>query len=140
MNLEKYTKNAQEAVLASQNLAVSEGNQEIECEHLHLALMRQKDGLISKLVKNMGADSAGITAELEQEVAKLPKVSGGPDGMYLSMKLNNLFMKAEKEAGNFKDEYVSVEHLYLALLDTRGIPSGKILANHGAHTGIRARA
>ena len=89
MNIEKYTQNAQQAVMDSQNIAVSEGNQTLEVEHLHLALLRQKDGLIPKLLKSMGVNESQFEGEVETEVAKLPKVSGGSGQLYASGRLNS---------------------------------------------------
>jgi len=131
MNIERYTQNAQGAVMDCQNIAISEGHQMLDGEHLHLALLMQKDGLIPKLVKNMGADPTLMIAELEGEMEKLPKVSGNADGVYASRRLNQLFLNAEKEADKFKDEYVSVEHLYLALLGEKGTPSARIISKYG---------
>ncbi len=127
MNIEKYTKNAQSAVMECQNIGVSMGNQSLEAEHLHLALLQQTDGLIPKLLSNMGVDINRLTSDIKREVQKLPKVSGNSDNVYLSRTLNEIFIKAEEEARQFKDEYVSVEHLYLALLSERKAKSFDIL-------------
>lgn len=132
MNLERYTQNAQSAVLESQNIALSEGQQMIDVEHLHLALLMQKEGLIPKLVHNMGCDPTALIADLEAEIEKLPKVSGsGANNVYISNRMNRVLMDAEKEADQFKDEYVSVEHIYLAILNERGTASAKILSKYG---------
>ena len=131
MNIEKYTQNAQQAIMDCQNIAISEGHQMLDGEHLHLALMMQKDGLIPKLVKFMNIDPTSIIVDLEEEMEKLPKVSGAADNMYSSRRLSQILMKAEKIADDFKDEYVSVEHLYLALLEERGTPSAKIFSKFG---------
>ena len=114
-----------------QNIAISEGHQMLDGEHLHLALMMQKDGLIPKLIKFMNIDPTSIIVDLEEEMEKLPKVSGAADNMYSSRRLSQILMKAEKIADDFKDEYVSVEHLYLALLEERGTPSSKIFSKFG---------
>ena len=84
MNIEKYTQNAQQAIMDCQNIAISEGHQMLDGEHLHLALMMQKDGLIPKLIKYMNLDPTSIIADLEAEMEKLPKVSGAADNMYSS--------------------------------------------------------
>ena len=131
MNIEKYTQNAQSAIMDCQNIAISEGHQMLDGEHLHLALMMQKDGLIPKLIKFMNIDPTSIIVDLEEEMEKLPKVSGAADNMYSSRRLSQILMKAEKIADDFKDEYVSVEHLYLALLEERGTPSAKIFSKFG---------
>ena len=81
MNIEKYTQNAQQAIMDCQNIAISEGHQMLDGEHLHLALMMQKDGLIPKLVKFMNIDPTSIIVDLEEEMEKLPKVSGAADNM-----------------------------------------------------------
>lgn len=131
MNIEKYTQNAQQAIMDCQNIAISEGHQMLDGEHLHLALMMQKDGLIPKLVKFMNIDPTSIVADLQEEMEKLPRVSGAADNMYSSRRLSQILMRAEKIADEFKDEYVSVEHLYLALLEERGTPSAKIFSKFG---------
>ena len=131
MNIEKYTQNAQQAVMDSQNIAVSEGNQTLEVEHLHLALLRQKDGLIPKLLKSMGVNESQFEGEVEAEVAKLPKVSGGSGQLYASGRLNKVLVGAEKNAEDFKDEYVSVEHIYLAMLAERNTPSAELFKKYG---------
>ena len=131
MNIEKYTQNAQQAIMDCQNIAISEGHQMLDGEHLHLALMMQKDGLIPKLIKYMNLDPTSIIADLEAEMEKLPKVSGAADNMYSSRRLSQLLMRAEKIADEFKDEYVSVEQLYLALLEEKGTPSARIFSKFG---------
>ena len=131
MNIEKYTQNAQQAIMDCQNIAISEGHQMLDGEHLHLAIMMQKDGLIPKLIKYMNLDPTSIIADLEAEMEKLPKVSGAADNMYSSRRLSQLLMRAEKIADEFKDEYVSVEHLYLALLEEKGTPSARIFSKFG---------
>ncbi len=130
MNIEKFTQNAQQAIMDCQNIAISEGHQMLDGEHLHLALLQQTDGLIPKLLKFMETDPHLIIAELEEEMEKLPKVSGGGDNIYSSRRLSTILMNAEKNAESFKDEYVSVEHIYLALLDEKGTPSAKIFAKY----------
>ena len=130
MNIEKYTQNAQQAVMDCQNIAISEGHQMLDGEHLHMALLMQKDGLIPKLLKYMNVDATAMIADVEEELEKLPKVSGNADNMYSSRRLSQLLMRAEKIAEEFKDEYVSVEHLYLALLEEKGTPSAKIFAKY----------
>ena len=110
MNIDKLTQNAQSAIMDCQNIAISEGHQMLDGEHLHLALLMQKDGLIPKLLKYMEVDPAYMIAELEEQIEKLPKVSGAADNIYASRRLNQILMNAEKEAEHFKDEYVSVEH------------------------------
>ncbi|MBR5315707.1 MAG: ATP-dependent chaperone ClpB [Firmicutes bacterium] len=130
MNVEKLTQNAQSAIMDCQNIAISEGHQMLEGEHLHLALLMQKDGLIPKLLKYMEVDPSYLIADLELEIEKLPKVLGAADNLYASRRLNQILMSAEQQAQQFKDEYVSVEHLYLALLQERGTPSSRIFSKY----------
>lgn len=130
MNLEKYTENAQGAIMDCQNIAIEEGHQQIDGEHLNLALTMQRDGLIPKLLKFMEVNTGALIGDLEGEMEKLPKVTGGSDNMYSSRRLQQVFIKAEKIAGEFKDEYVSVEHMYLALLEEKGTPSQTIFKKY----------
>ena len=130
MNIEKYTQNAQQAVMDCQNIAISEGHQMLDGEHLHMALLMQKDGLIPKLLKYLNVDPTAVIADVEEQLEKLPKVSGAADNMYSSRRLSQILMRAEKVAEEFKDEYVSVEHLYIALLEEKGTPSAKIFAKY----------
>ena len=133
MNIEKYTENARQAIVECQNIAVSEGNQEIQVEHLALALLMQRDGLIPKLINAMGIDPALIIGELEEEIQRLPKVSGGADNVYASRRFSQVVLAAEQEAKKFKDEYVSVEHLFLAIMDERDGKAARILTKNGLH-------
>ncbi|MDY4060725.1 MAG: ATP-dependent chaperone ClpB [Anaerovoracaceae bacterium] len=131
MNIEKYTENARQAIVECQNIVVSEGNQEIQVEHLALALLMQRDGLIPKLINAMGIDPALLIGNLEAEIQKLPKVSGGADNVYASRRFSQVILAAEREAENFKDEYVSVEHLFIAIMDERDSAASKLFARNG---------
>ena len=131
MNIEKYTQNAQSAIIDCQNIAIEEGHQQIDGEHLHLALLMQKDGLIPKLLKFMEVNTGEVIGALENEIDKLPKVSGSAENMYSTRRLQEIFINAEKKAEQMKDEYISVEHIYLALLDERNTPSAAIFKRYG---------
>ena len=132
MNFEKFTQNAQQAVADSQAIAIENGQQQLEGEHLHLALLRQREGLVPRLLTYMGLDVESLAGEVQREIDRLPKVSGGgADQLYATRRLNQLLLAAEENARQFKDEYVSVEHLYLALVDESGSPSAKILRQYG---------
>lgn len=136
MNVEKYTQKAQEAIMESQNIAVANGNQELTGEHLHLSLLKQQQGLIPKLLNYMGVPVEQMITDVQAEINRLPKVqaAAGGDSLYGSRRLNNLIAEAEKKAEQFKDEYVSVEHFYLALLAERNAPSGQIFKKYGITT------
>ena len=103
MNIEKYTQNAQSAVMDCQNIAISMGHQTLDGEHMHMALMIQKDGLIPRLLQHMKVDSNAVVMALQAELDKIPKVSGGADGIYSSRRFSQLMMSAEKIAQQFKD-------------------------------------
>ena len=131
MNIEKYTQNAQGAIIDCQNIAVEEGHQQIDGEHLLLSLHMQKDGLIPKLLKFINIITGEVIGAVQQQIDKLPKVSGSAESMYTTRRLQQLLLNAEKKAEKMKDEYVSVEHLYLALLDERNTPSAEIFKRYG---------
>ncbi|MBR3054039.1 MAG: type VI secretion system ATPase TssH, partial [Firmicutes bacterium] len=116
MNIDKYTQNAQQAIIDAQNEAIENGNPTLEPEHLHLALLRQDEGLIPRLLQYMNIDAREVTREVARRVDAFPKVSGGGSGTYAGQAFASLLSKAEKKAQEFKDDYVSVEHLYLAML------------------------
>jgi len=120
MNIEKYTQNAQAAIVEGQRIAIENGNPSLEPEHINLALLQQSDGLIPRLLKYMEIDAISVEKAVSELVDKLPKVSGGQ--IYASQRLNSLLAESEKEAERFKDDYVSVEHIYLALLNERKSP------------------
>ncbi|MDO4744959.1 MAG: ATP-dependent chaperone ClpB [Bacillota bacterium] len=130
MNIDKYTQNAQGAIIDCQNIAIEEGHQQIDGEHLHLALLMQKDGLIPKLLKFMEVNTGEIIGAIEAEIEKLPKVSGSAENMYSTRRLQQIFINAEKTAQKLKDEYISVEHLYMALLDERNTPSAGVFKRY----------
>jgi ATP-dependent Clp protease ATP-binding subunit ClpB len=91
----------------------------------------QQDGLILKLLTLMGVNAAEMIGELQSEIERLPKVQGAGDNMYTTRRLNQIIAAAGKIVGEFKDEFVSVEHIYLALIDERGTANAKILRRHG---------
>lgn len=131
MNFEKWTEKAQNAMMESQNIAVANGHQQLDGEHLHLALLTQEDGLISRLLKYMEVSAEGVATDVQEELDKLPKIQGGGGSLYASRRMTQLLAEAEKITGQFKDDYVSVEHLYLALLDEKNTPSAAVFRNHG---------
>ena len=119
MDLQKFTQKSMEALKNAQGISAEYGNQQIRQEHLLLALMQQPDGLISELIKKLGASRESISSELEREVDKLPKVSGSgvdPSRIYISKETDDAFSEAERQAENMKDEYISVEHIMLGIL------------------------
>ncbi len=118
MNINKFTQNSMQAVQACEKLAYDYGNQEIAQEHLLYALVTQDDSLILKLLEKMGFQASYIVNRVEELLAKRPKVQGGK--VFVGQDLNNVLIHAEDEASQMGDEYVSVEHLFLALLKYAG--------------------
>ena len=114
MNIQKFTQKSVEAINACEKLAYDYGNQEIEQEHLLVALMQQEDGLIPKLIEKMDIQRQHFEDNALRKLEARVKVSGGQ--IYVGQNLNNVLIHAEDEAKQMGDEYVSVEHLFLALL------------------------
>ena len=114
MNINKFTQKSLQAVQDCEKIAMDYGNQEIEQEHLLYALLTQDDGLIPKMIEKMGLDIGVVTQRVEQAIAGRTKVQGGKQ--YVGQDLNNVLVPAEDEAKQMGDEYVSVEHLFLAML------------------------
>ncbi|WP_314911409.1 ATP-dependent chaperone ClpB [Stomatobaculum longum] len=114
MNISKFTQKSQEAIAAAEKLAVQNGNQQIDEEHLLVALLNISDSLIASLVAKMGIQKEAFVNEAEGLIQKLPKVSGGQE--YVSADLNRALNGAEDEAKAMGDDYVSVEHLFLSML------------------------
>ncbi len=115
MNIQKFTQKSIEAVNNLEKIASDYGNQEIEQEHLLYALVHQDDSLIARLIEKMGIQKAYFDDSLEQAIQRRPKVSGGQ--AYIGQYLNQALISAEDEAKKMGDEYVSVEHLFLAVMD-----------------------
>ena len=135
MDMNKLTQKSQEAMYEAQNTAVRFGQQEVDGEHLALALLTQEKGLIPRLLEKMNVPVENLKNALEMELRKRPRISGaGQEAgkIYVSQRLSQLLVKAEDEASELKDEYVSVEHLFLALLDEgSSTPCGRIFATFG---------
>lgn len=132
MNIEKFTEKAQAALSTAQDTAVRMGHQQVDGEHLHLALANQEDGLIPKLIGYMGQDVLLYAKDIETELEKLPRVYGsGASSIYATRRFNEVLLQAEEEAKRFKDEYTSVEHIYMALLKERNTPSQAIFKRYG---------
>lgn len=116
MDFNKFTQKSLEAVQSCQSLAVEYGNQEIDQIHLLYALLNKEDSLIVKLMDKMNINTAGFVFQVEKALAGHVKVQGGQQ--YMSQDLSRTFTQAAQEAKQMGDEYVSVEHLFLALLET----------------------
>lgn len=132
MQLDKYTIKAQEAVQNMQSLAKDRGHQEIDCEHLLLALLNQEDSLVLSVLTKLGESPSSLRQHLEQALGRRARVQGTSD-VYLSQALRKAFDKAEAETRQLKDEYTSTEHLLLGILQE----SGSSLKEHFKQRGIQ---
>lgn len=136
MNLNKLTQKSQEALSQAQNLAISRGHQEVDVEHLALALLSQKDGLIPSILEKCGVLTPALISQLSALLDKKARITGGydKDKIYLSQSLSQVLTDAEKRAENMNDEYVSVEHLFVAIIDCSRSPVSKMLADGGVRS------
>jgi ATP-dependent Clp protease ATP-binding subunit ClpB len=131
LRFEKMTVKAQEALQSAQEVAASHENQQIEPVHLLAALVAQPDGVVSPLLARLGIRSEMLSQDLEREMGRLPKVTGYAQ-QNMSRALNDVLERAFKEAENFKDEYVSTEHMFLAIAGQDRDPAGQLLKRQGA--------
>jgi ATP-dependent Clp protease ATP-binding subunit ClpB len=131
LRFEKMTVKAQEAVQNAQETAARHENQQIEPVHLLAALVAQADGVVPPLLSRLGVRSEVLSQEVEREIGRLPKVEGFAQ-QHMGRPLNDVLENAFKEADNFKDEYVSTEHLFLAIASADRDPAGQLLKRHGA--------
>ena len=131
MNAEKYTRKTLEAFRASQTLAQEQSHQYITPEHLFYALLDQDEGLIPSIFARMGADCTALKRETMDLIRRLPRVSGSHSEVYASPETAAVITAAEKTAEKLQDEYVSVEHLMLALFGEISGDLKNILQDHG---------
>ncbi|UCD12647.1 MAG: AAA family ATPase, partial [Nitrospinaceae bacterium] len=131
MRFDRMTIKLQEAFTASQTLADQRKQQAIECEHLLLALMQDPDGIGPALVRRVGVDPARLETELNGRIAKLPQVEGSSAQPYLSQVLKEIVDQAFVEAQQMKDEFLSAEHIFLAVATKTGTPPGRLFKSLG---------
>ena len=131
MRLDKLTVKAQEAIQAAQSLADQGSHQAIEPEHLLLALLQQQEGVVGPLLAKLGARPEALVRQVQAETDKLPTVRGGGGHQYASQRFEGLINRAREEAERLKDEYVSTEHLLIAIAQEKGGASSRILAAAG---------
>ena len=130
---DKFTVKAQESVQRANELASEHGNPELLPVHLLAALVEDREGIVSPVLEKIGIGPQAVLSEIYQEIEKLPKVSGsGAHQATMSSQVNDLLEKSFKEADSFKDEYVSTEHLLLAITGLKRDPAQELLARHGA--------
>ena len=134
MDANKLTQKSLEAVQSAQSIALEHQSQQVDCEHLLLALLKEDNSLIRSLIKRAGADEAAFTAAVEARVDSMPKVmsaSREADKIYVTRELDAALLTAEKEAKRMKDDFVSVEHLFLGLLQESGAQLKQLFKAHG---------
>jgi ATP-dependent Clp protease ATP-binding subunit ClpB len=134
MDMNRFTEKAQEAVRDAQTLATRHSNQQIDVEHLMLALLQQEGGLVPSVLTRAGVNVEPLSLAIESEIKKIPKVtgpSGSVDQVYITGRLNKLFVAAEDEARSLTDLYGSVEHLLLAIINEGG-PASRAMKAAGA--------
>ena len=130
MNLQNLTIKTQEAIAQAQQIAVQNQNQQIEDGHIFQAIVETDENVIPYLIKKLGANFAKIEEEIKALIQSYPKVSGGNEQTYLSRAGNEVIQKSLTIAEKMGDEYVSLEHLLMAIVDS-GEPTGKILKSNG---------
>ncbi|NIA19129.1 MAG: ATP-dependent chaperone ClpB [Xanthomonadaceae bacterium] len=134
MDMNKFTQKAQEAMMEAQNLAMRRNHQQVDAEHLMMALLRQENGLIPKVIEKVGVVPETLEKEVDKRLDAMPAVSGTgttAGSVYVTNRLNKLLLSAQDEAAYLKDEYISVEHLLLSLLKDTSDPLAKIFVGYG---------
>ena len=126
-NMNKLTEKAQEAVLAAQELAQNNQNSQIEPEHLMAALLAQADGVVPQILSTLGVDVDNVAQQFNTEIERLPKVYGTTQQTVASQRLGRVLENANQQANNLKDDFVSTEHLLLALIDHADGATAQIL-------------
>ncbi|MCF7854012.1 MAG: type VI secretion system ATPase TssH, partial [Candidatus Pacebacteria bacterium] len=118
MNIEKFTQKSQESISQAHQLAAAGNHNELTGLHLFAALLDQEDGLAANVIGRAGADPESLRQAIESRLGKLPRVEGpGASQVYTSREISKVLQAAQAEAAKMKDEYVSVDHLLLALVD-----------------------
>jgi len=131
MNIDRFTQKAQEALQGAQAITARYNHQQIEPEHLLLTLLEQADGLVPQLLEEMNISPRGVRGNAEAHLRTIPQVTGAAAGQtYISQRLNRILVDAEEETKRFRDDYISVEHLLLAMLEDAGA-CGRILKEAG---------
>ncbi len=130
MRFDKFTVKSQQLIQEAQGLAARNQNQQIEPEHLLAAMLTEKEGVARAILQKLGVSADAVARDVASAVEQLPKVSGGGD-RYISQRTNSLLEAAFAEASKMKDEYVSIEHLLLALADDKSGQAGRILGRGG---------
>lgn len=131
MRLDKFTLRGQEAIQSAIELAERNQNQQVEPEHILCALLEQPEGIVRPLLGKLGTNIQVVKSDCDAAIARFPRVQGGQQ--YFSPRLTQIFTAAEKQAEAMQDEYLSTEHLMLAIADEKQGEAGKILRQHGVN-------
>src|ERR1041384_5873746 len=129
MRLDKFTLRGQEAIQSAIELAETNQHQQVEPEHLLIAMLEQPEGIVRPILGKLGANVAVILNDMQAAVARFPRVQGGQQ--YFSPRLSQVFTAAQQQADKMQDEFISTEHLLLAIVDEKDGEAGKILRQHG---------
>src|SRR6187397_380267 len=131
MRLDKFTLRGQEAIQSAIELAERNQHQQVEPEHLLVAMLEQPEGIVRPILGKLGANVAVILNDTQAAVARFPRVQGGQQ--YFSSRLTQIFTASQKQADQMQDEFISTEHLLLALVEEKDGDAGKILRQHGVN-------
>jgi ATP-dependent Clp protease ATP-binding subunit ClpB len=134
VNTQKLTQKSIEVLQSAQSLASEYGNPQIEQEHVLYSLLTQQNGLIPQLFERLAVNRAAFESELLRLIENLPKLSGGQSGAYISRELDMALNRAEKQADGMKDEYISVEHIMLGIIERASGGIRQLLKRHGIDT------
>src|SRR5574341_1243405 len=128
MTSDKFTLKAQEAMVRAQQLAAEHNHQQIEPEHLLKSLLDDPEGVPLAILKKLGANAGLIASRVDDELRNMPRIHGGGVGsVYISQRVNNVTNTAMNEMRQLKDEYVSTEHLFIALAEEKSSNAAEIL-------------
>ncbi len=133
IRMDRFTLKAQEAIEQAQGVAQKHNHQTLLPLHMLVSLAEQRDGVVQPVLEKVGSSADRVLMDCDRALKAVPQVTGGGVGqMFLSPQLNQVFQAAEQEAATFKDEYISTEHLLLAIADLKGDPAQLVLSANGA--------
>ncbi len=142
MRFDRFTERAQDAAVRAYEILQRYGHNQVDTEHMLLALLEQPDGVIPQMLEKMSVDQEAIRARLDEVLRASPKAAiygGGAGQVFITPRVKRVVDLANEEANRLKDEYISTEHLFLAILSERRTAVARILAESGHHERARAR-
>ncbi|HFC11853.1 MAG TPA: AAA family ATPase [Anaerolineae bacterium] len=134
MRFDKFTERAQDAAARAYEIVQRFGHTQVDTEHLLLALLEQKDGAVPQILSQLNVNGADMRGRIEAEMRRTPKVAvygGGTGQIFYTPRIRTVLELAQREANNLKDEFISTEHIFLAMLAERNTPTARILSEHG---------